>query len=81
MTDVLWTVQGVLALLVLFAGGMKLMAPLEMMTNQIPLPVAEFKHRRQPSSLSSGTFENGRPPDSNCISRSHKPAFIPVAAR
>ncbi len=46
----LWTIQVLLACLFLFAGGMKLVMPIEMMTKQIPLPglflrfigVAEF---------------------------------------
>jgi DoxX-like family len=40
MTYVLWTVQGLVALVFLFAGGMKLMLPIEMMTKQMPLPGA-----------------------------------------
>jgi uncharacterized membrane protein YphA (DoxX/SURF4 family) len=35
---VLWTLQILLAALFLFAGGMKLVAPIEMMTKQMPLP-------------------------------------------
>jgi uncharacterized membrane protein YphA (DoxX/SURF4 family) len=46
----LWIVQVLLALLFLFAGGMKLVVPIAMMTKQVPLPglflrfigVAEF---------------------------------------
>ena len=38
MTYALWTTQGLLALLFLFAGGMKLVLPLEEMTKQMPLP-------------------------------------------
>lgn len=38
MTYALWIVQGVLALLFLFAGGMKLVLPLEELTGPIPLP-------------------------------------------
>ncbi len=34
----LWTVQGLLALLFLFAGGMKLVLPVEAMTEQLELP-------------------------------------------
>jgi hypothetical protein len=34
----LWGVQGLLALLFLFAGGMKLVLPLEAMVTPIPLP-------------------------------------------
>jgi hypothetical protein len=34
----LWTVQGLLALLFLFAGGMKLVMPLEMMKGPVELP-------------------------------------------
>jgi hypothetical protein len=38
MTYALWTVQGLLALLFLFAGGMKLVLPIEALTGQMPLP-------------------------------------------
>jgi DoxX-like family len=40
MTCVLWTVQGLLALVFLYAGGIKLILPLEVMTQQmlVPLP-------------------------------------------
>ena len=38
MPYVLWTFQGLLALLFLFAGGMKLVLPVEEMTKQMPLP-------------------------------------------
>jgi uncharacterized membrane protein YphA (DoxX/SURF4 family) len=38
MNYALWIVQGLLALLFLFAGGMKLALPIEAMTKQIPLP-------------------------------------------
>ena len=38
-TATLWIVQGLLALLFLFAGSMKLMMPIEMMTAQMPLPL------------------------------------------
>ena len=34
----LWTVQGLLALLFLFAGGMKLVLPLEALAGPVPLP-------------------------------------------
>jgi uncharacterized membrane protein YphA (DoxX/SURF4 family) len=34
----LWIVQGLLALLFLFAGGMKLVLPVEEMTKQVPMP-------------------------------------------
>jgi|SRR5947209_10056829 len=37
-TVTLWAVQILLALIFLFAGGMKLLLPIEMMTSQIPLP-------------------------------------------
>jgi uncharacterized membrane protein YphA (DoxX/SURF4 family) len=37
-TYVLWTIQVVLALLFLFAGGMKLAVPVEVLTKQMPLP-------------------------------------------
>jgi uncharacterized membrane protein YphA (DoxX/SURF4 family) len=36
----LWVVQSLLAGLFLFAGGMKLVMPIEMMTKQMPLPGA-----------------------------------------
>jgi len=35
---VLWTVQGILALLFLFAGGVKLVLPLEALTGPVSLP-------------------------------------------
>jgi hypothetical protein len=38
MTKALWVVQGLLALVFLFAGGTKLILPLEKMTGSIPLP-------------------------------------------
>lgn len=38
LTVTLWTIQGLLALLFLFAGSMKLAMPIEMLTAQIPLP-------------------------------------------
>jgi hypothetical protein len=38
MSYTLWTVQGLLALLFLFAGGVKLALPVEMLTKQMPLP-------------------------------------------
>jgi hypothetical protein len=38
MTKMLWVVQGLLALLFLFAGGMKLILPLEQMTGPVALP-------------------------------------------
>jgi hypothetical protein len=38
MTYALWAVQGLLALLFLFAGGMKLVLPIEELTGQMPLP-------------------------------------------
>jgi len=38
MSYALWIVQGLLALLFLFAGGMKLVLPIEAMTKQMPLP-------------------------------------------
>lgn len=40
MNRTLWTVQWLLALVFLFAGGMKLLLPIEEMTKQIPLPGA-----------------------------------------
>lgn len=38
MTYALWIVQGLLALLFLFTGGMKLVLPIEVMTQQMPVP-------------------------------------------
>ena len=38
MNYALWIVQGLLALVFLFAGGMKLVMPVEEMTKQVPLP-------------------------------------------
>ena len=38
MIYALWIVQGLLALIFLFAGGMKLVQPLEVLTEQTPLP-------------------------------------------
>ena len=38
MTYALWIVQGLLALIFLFAGGTKLVLPLEVLTEQMPLP-------------------------------------------
>ena len=38
MTYILWIIQGLLALLFLWAGGMKLVLPIEAMTEQMPLP-------------------------------------------
>ena len=39
MTYALWIVQGLLALLFLFAGGMKLVLPLEKLTGPMPIPL------------------------------------------
>ena len=38
MNIALWIAQGLLAAIFLFAGGMKLVMPVEEMTKQIPLP-------------------------------------------
>jgi DoxX-like protein len=38
MSSALWIVQGLLACLFLFAGGVKLIMPIEEMTKQVPLP-------------------------------------------
>src|SRR5437762_3699724 len=38
MTYALWIVQGLLAAVFLFTGGMKLVLPLEKMTGPVPLP-------------------------------------------
>jgi hypothetical protein len=40
MTCALWIVQGLLAALFLFAGGIKLILPLDKLTGQVPLPGA-----------------------------------------
>jgi len=40
MNYALWIVQALLALLFLFAGGMKLVLPLEALTGSIPMPGA-----------------------------------------
>jgi uncharacterized membrane protein YphA (DoxX/SURF4 family) len=39
MTYALWIVQGLLAVLFLFAGGVKLVLPVEEMTKQMPVPL------------------------------------------
>ena len=39
MTYALWIFQGLIALIFLFAGGLKLVLPLEVMTDQMPLPL------------------------------------------
>jgi uncharacterized membrane protein YphA (DoxX/SURF4 family) len=39
MNYVFWIIQWLLALLFLFAGGMKLVLPIEEMTKQMPLPL------------------------------------------
>ena len=39
MNIALWTVQGLLAALFLFAGGMKLVMPIEEMMKQMPIPL------------------------------------------
>jgi uncharacterized membrane protein YphA (DoxX/SURF4 family) len=39
ITSALWIVQGLLALLFLFAGSMKLILPIEVMTQQMSLPL------------------------------------------
>ena len=64
MNRALWIVQGLLALLFLFTGGMKLVLPIEEMTKQIPMPgmflrfigVAEVLARWGPSSPGSSAF-------------------------
>ncbi len=40
VSSALWIVQGLLALLFLFAGGMKLVVPLEKLAGPVPLPGA-----------------------------------------
>jgi uncharacterized membrane protein len=39
MTKALWMVQGLLALLFLFTGGMKLVTPLQELAKQMPIPL------------------------------------------
>jgi uncharacterized membrane protein YphA (DoxX/SURF4 family) len=39
MTTALWIIQGLLALLFLFAGSMKLIMPIAMLTAMMPLPI------------------------------------------
>jgi uncharacterized membrane protein YphA (DoxX/SURF4 family) len=39
MTTVLWIIQGLLALLFLFTGSIKLILPVQMLMAQIPLPL------------------------------------------
>jgi uncharacterized membrane protein YphA (DoxX/SURF4 family) len=39
LTRALWVVQGLLALLFLFAGAMKFVMPIEEMTRQMPVPL------------------------------------------
>jgi hypothetical protein len=41
VTYVLWAVQGLLALLFLFTGGMKLALPMEALAQSMPLPLPE----------------------------------------
>ena len=42
MNIALWIVQGLLAAIFLFAGGMKLVIPIEEMTKQMPIPLPEL---------------------------------------
>lgn len=48
MNIALWIVQGLLAALFLFAGGVKLVMPIEEMMRQMPLPrwLPAMSHRR-----------------------------------
>src|SRR5260370_39544695 len=39
LTSALWIIQGLLALLFLFAGSMKLIVPIAMLTAQMPMPL------------------------------------------
>ena len=39
MTYILWIVQGLIALIFMYAGGVKLVLPIEVMTEQMPVPV------------------------------------------
>ena len=41
MNYALWIVQGLLALIFLFAGGIKLVLPVEKMMKQMPLPLPQ----------------------------------------
>ena len=43
-TYALWTIQGLLAVVFLFAGGMKLVMPIEEMTKQMPSMPGWFLH-------------------------------------
>ena len=45
MNYALWIVQGLLALLFLWAGGIKLVLPLEEMTKQMPVPLPGWSLR------------------------------------
>ena len=40
LTYVLWTIQALLALLFVFAGGVKLVMPIDVLATMIPLPGA-----------------------------------------
>lgn len=42
MNTAIWIIQGLLALLFLFAGGMKLVLPIEEFTTQMPLPLPDW---------------------------------------
>jgi hypothetical protein len=39
MTALLWTIQGLLALLFLFTGSMKLIVPIQVLLAQMPIPL------------------------------------------
>ncbi len=52
MTYALWVVQGLLALLFLFTGGMKLVLPLEAMQGPVELPGLFFGGQLAPALLS-----------------------------
>ena len=50
MTYVLWIVQALLALVFLFAGGMKIVMPLDVLYAQMPLPLPGVFIRSPPGS-------------------------------
>jgi hypothetical protein len=62
VTYLLWTVQGLLALLFLWTGGIKLVLPLAELTGPIPLPGLSLRfigvcegRRAQRSTVASGS--------------------------
>ena len=79
MNYALWIVQGLLALLFLFAGGMKLVMPIEALTEQTSLPglvvrfigVAEVLGHRFSSDREESTGDSGSSGNSNNNSNSN----------